>query len=228
MNLSTQTSVQANDRITMTSLDFLNTIINPARKAAGEKPVSNTHFLTRSLDELDLGGNKIFTIPHPQNNKPQSCIQLDTDQMLLIGMRESKAVRKSVLAKLKELETKQVQALPDFTNPVEAARAWADELEAKTKALSLAKAKEIESTDKSIATMTVTDIGLRLDMKATEVNQLLIDKGLQTRSYTSGVVSYHITPVGMPYAIKATSNNCKSSQLRWLSTVLSELGQLAN
>ena len=60
-----------------------------------------TDFFNRVKDELDLEDSEIFSIPHPQNKKPQKCANLNTDQMLLIGMRESKAVRKSVLAKLK-------------------------------------------------------------------------------------------------------------------------------
>ena len=55
---------------------------------------------------------------------------------MLVGMRESKAVRRNVLAKLKELESKQVApALPNFNDPVAAARAWADEVEQKQAAL---------------------------------------------------------------------------------------------
>ena len=45
-----------------------------------------------------------------------------------------KAVRRSVLAKLKELEVKKPK-LPDFTNPYESALAWASEYKAKEEAL---------------------------------------------------------------------------------------------
>lgn len=44
----------ANKDFTMTSLDFLNKVINPARIAAGESPVPNYKFLKKVEDELDL------------------------------------------------------------------------------------------------------------------------------------------------------------------------------
>ena len=99
--------VSSPEEIAMNSVDFLNNIINPAREVAGEKPVDNRHFIARVIDELDLGDSEIFTIPHPQNKKPQHCANLDYDQMMLVGMRESKSVRKSVLSKLKALSNPQ-------------------------------------------------------------------------------------------------------------------------
>ena len=53
---------------------------------------------------------------------------------MLIGMRESKAVRRSVLSNLKDLKSKLSSSthqvvIPDFNDPVAAARAWADQLE---------------------------------------------------------------------------------------------------
>lgn len=88
--------------IKMNSYDFLD-VVNRARQLHGESKVSNTHFLARVMDECDFGDDKIFTIPNEQNKKEMKCVFLDYDQMMLVGMRESKAVRKSVLAKIKEL-----------------------------------------------------------------------------------------------------------------------------
>ena len=42
-----------NSEVTMSSLDFINSIINPARSEAGESEVKNTHFIARVEDELD-------------------------------------------------------------------------------------------------------------------------------------------------------------------------------
>lgn len=48
--------------IVMSSLDFLNNIINPARIECGEPEVKNTHFIKRIEDELDdLPAVKTFT-----------------------------------------------------------------------------------------------------------------------------------------------------------------------
>lgn len=35
---------------TMTSLDFLNNIVNPARVGAGESKIENRHFVARVVD----------------------------------------------------------------------------------------------------------------------------------------------------------------------------------
>ena len=51
--------------------------------------------------------------------------ELTIEQCILIGMRESKGVRRTVFEKLKQLEN-HIQ-LPNFTDPAEAAIAWAKE-----------------------------------------------------------------------------------------------------
>ena len=90
-----------NTEQTMSSLDFLNNIINPARVAAGESEVANRHFIVRVEDELDdLGAGKTFT----RYGNTVKYYELTFEQMTLVGMRESKAVRRSVLETLKKLQ----------------------------------------------------------------------------------------------------------------------------
>ncbi|MDX5592602.1 phage antirepressor KilAC domain-containing protein [Pseudovibrio sp. SPO723] len=92
-----------NKKFKMSSLDFLNEVINPAREAAGEAAHKNSKFLRKIEDEIDdLGvGTKI---PHPYNpNQTMTVYELTFEQMTLVGMRESKAVRRAVLAKLKTM-----------------------------------------------------------------------------------------------------------------------------
>lgn len=98
----------AGHAITMTSLDFLNDIINPARADEGESPLRNTELLRKLEDECDDLPVADFLQP-PKGGTPQKFYPLNFDQMMLIGMRESKAVRRSVLAKLKALD-EQVRA----------------------------------------------------------------------------------------------------------------------
>lgn len=121
---------------TMSSLDFRG-IVNAERLAAGESCVENSHFLKRIEDELDgeLGSTKTFR--PAQGGTPMTYYDLTIDQCMLVGMRESKSVRRKVLARLKELSQFTAPQLPNFSNPAEAARAWADELEAKQEALTL-------------------------------------------------------------------------------------------
>lgn len=96
---------------TMNSYFFLKDIINPARLEAGENKVRNDDFLRRVEDEIDdLGGCEIFA----SHGNDVKYYNLTMDQMMLVGMRESKAVRKNVLARLKEIEKpKQEIALPE-------------------------------------------------------------------------------------------------------------------
>ena len=96
------------DAISMTSLDFLNDIINPARADEGESPLRNTELLRKLEDECDDLPVADFLQP-PKGGTPQKFYLLNFDQMMLFGMRESKAVRRSVLAKLKALD-EQVRA----------------------------------------------------------------------------------------------------------------------
>lgn len=95
-NLPSQASV------TMSSLHFLSAIINPARVKAGEKPHEPRHFFLKVEDELDLCATvRKFRL---NNNQSKSYYyDLTKDQMLLVGMRESKAVRLQVLDKLNSI-----------------------------------------------------------------------------------------------------------------------------
>lgn len=110
--------MNVDNKFTMSSLDFLKNFINPARVAAGEEVwVRHNDFLARVKDELEgqVLVTKLFT-PKLQgrggNRKPFEVVDLNMDQMLLVGMRESKSVRKAVLAKLKKLQqTHQPQPL---------------------------------------------------------------------------------------------------------------------
>lgn len=85
--------------VTMSSLDFLNKLINPARESYGQGPIRNNDFMRKVFDEVD----DLVTYEKIVRGNNVRIADLNYDQMILIGMRESKAVRKSVLAKLKEL-----------------------------------------------------------------------------------------------------------------------------
>lgn len=88
---------------TMTSL-ALRDLINESRKEYGETEVRNNVFLKRIEDELDgeLGGCKTFVTA--EGGTPMKYYDLTRDQCTLVGMRESKGVRRSVLEKLKAVE----------------------------------------------------------------------------------------------------------------------------
>lgn len=94
-----------NNEFSMSSYEFLTTVINPARVEAGENPVDNRKFLARVRDELDdcktfATERKTFPtvlITPTGGGRQMESITLTGDQLLLVGMRESKAVRRKVL-----------------------------------------------------------------------------------------------------------------------------------
>ncbi|PUB70328.1 hypothetical protein DBZ47_08520 [Escherichia coli] len=100
----------------MPSYEFLTTVINPARVEAGENPVDNRKFLARVRDELGEDGlpaGKVFRLALPQGGYNElTSYDLSGDQLLLVGMRESKAVRRKVLEYIRRIE-KDKQLLED-------------------------------------------------------------------------------------------------------------------
>lgn len=173
--------IEAN-KLTMNSYFFLKDIINPARAEAGENEVRNYVFLSRIEDEIDdLGGAQIF-VAHGNETKYYN---LTFDQMMLVGMRESKSVRKTVLEKIKQLENK--NALPNFNDPVEAARAWADVKENEIKALELIKeqAPKVDYFDKvsrNETNMSATQVAQKFGMSAIAFNKHLTELGIYNRA----------------------------------------------
>ncbi|EMV9912372.1 ant domain protein, partial [Escherichia coli] len=105
--------ISVDHEISMSSLDFLNNIINPIRVEAGKPPHEPRKFLAKIEDELELEVTwKKFRL---NNNQTRTAYyDLDFDQMMLVGMRESKAVRRSVLARLKAMHGIQIpRTLPE-------------------------------------------------------------------------------------------------------------------
>ena len=96
---------------TMTSIEFLDAVINPFRSKEGETPHEPRKFLLKIMDELDLDETgKKFRL---NNNQTESAYYiLDKDQMMLVGMRESKAVRKNILEWIKLATEDQNPAIP--------------------------------------------------------------------------------------------------------------------
>ncbi|XSS65382.1 phage antirepressor KilAC domain-containing protein [Pseudomonas sp. B11] len=165
----------------------LRDIINEARVDAGEPKVRNDQFLVRVEDELgsDLDGVQKYCTPLHGNQV--ATYDLTLDQCMLVGMRESKSVRRNVLEKLKSLEAPRVIAtLPDFSNPAAAARAWAEQYElqqAASQALAIA-APKVEFVDKYVESTGLK--GFRQTAKLLRANEarfreFLLDKKIMYR-----------------------------------------------
>lgn len=105
MNMMTQFNHNQN---TMSNIELLG-VINQARKEFNEKPVRLNDFNNRIADELEGEYYETFVVRNPNGTTSQG-FNLNIDQCTLIGMRESKSVRKNVLAALKQRQF-------DITNP---------------------------------------------------------------------------------------------------------------
>lgn len=89
----------------VSSLDLLG-MINSARENCGENYIRRNDFHARIADELAGEHCETFVVQNP-NGTTTSAFALSHDQCLLVSMRESKAVRRSVLRKLKSMELPQ-------------------------------------------------------------------------------------------------------------------------
>ena len=110
-----QSSTTTQQDSTISSEDLF-TIVNEARDSAGEPTVQYSHFLARAEDELDENIHyKNFVVKNLPNGTKRRVCHITLKGCTLIGMRESKAVRRSVLARLETLESAAPQ--PQFNLP---------------------------------------------------------------------------------------------------------------
>ena len=113
------------------------------------------------------------------NNTSTRYLKLTVDQCKLIAMRESKSVRRSVLEYLNSMQP----ALPDFSNPAAAARAWAEQYELTAKAneaLALA-APKVEFVDQYVeatGSMTFRQVCKLLGANERDFREFLRAKGV--------------------------------------------------
>lgn len=195
---------------TMTSLQLLD-LVNDTRAEFGESQVRHGDFAARCRDELDGEYYETFVVKN-QHGPATEAIRMTADQCKLVAMRESKGVRRRVLARLNELEAKVAAplqppvALPDFTNPAIAARAWAEQFEAKEQAqqqlaIAAPKAQALDRIAQAEGDMCITDAAKDLGMKPRtlmawlEKNRWVYRRGGASKpvAYQDRIQSGHLT-----------------------------------
>lgn len=162
------------DAATMTSIELLD-LVNEARTEFGEGEVRRNDFTARCRDEL--AGDHYETFVVQNLNKTESVeLRMTRDQCMWVLMRESKAVRRRVTAKLNDLERQKPTLPADYIGALE-------HLLASKRAEQLA----IEQRDHAIETK--AEIGSRREATAMatasaavrQVQKLKDDLGLGTR-----------------------------------------------
>ena len=167
--------LSVNQEPTMTSFD-LREIINVARVEYQEPEVANRHFLARIEDELEgeLGDRKSFT--HPQNHKQIGYYDLTRDQCTLVGMRESKYVRRKVLEILNKSNTPQT-----FAEALQLAADQAKQLE-----LAAPKVSYYDKVVERDTLLNATQVGQKIGLSAVMLNRHLDDLGVYNKAVKRG------------------------------------------
>ena len=212
----------------MSSLDFLNNIINPSRIEFGENPVRPSDFHARVNDEIEEELNYENFVVGKTGHKTHYAM-LTMDQMMLVGMRESKAVRRSVLAKLKVMHELQIpQTLP------EALRLAADLAEQKAQlenqlAIAAPKVEFVDSYVDAKGAFGFREVAKILGVKETTLRSFLIDKEIVY--YLAGKMTAHAQHLDAGrFVVKTGENHLNGaaySQLKftpkgveWLASLL--------
>ena len=110
-------------------------------------------------------------------------------------------------------------ALPDFTNPVEAARAWADAMEQTQVAQRQLEQKQELVLNKAEPLMLTKLIG-RAAVRGT--NNWLADNGYQTTSYIRGCRVWTLTEKGHEFGVQVDTH-----QIKWAIEMLDVLPPLS-
>jgi phage antirepressor YoqD-like protein len=149
---------------TMSSLDLL-TVLNAARADHGESEVRRNDFVARIRDELEGEHYETFVVANANGTQSMGAM-LTHDQCFLVLMRESKAVRRQALARIKAKAAQPV-ALPNYT---EALRQLADQIERNEQqaaALTIAtpKAEALDRLAAADGSMCITDAAKSIGIK---------------------------------------------------------------
>ncbi|MDU6817765.1 MAG: hypothetical protein E6418_02305 [Leclercia adecarboxylata] len=139
MNLAVNGSV-----VTEKTIDsqYLLEMVNAARKQCGEPAVRNNKFIEKVIDELE--GETYTKSVGRKNGQDIEVITMSIKQALRVAARESKAVRRSLVDKLEDMQA--IPAMPKSQSGITEYRlAKADQLKAQALEKNIASAREIMS-----------------------------------------------------------------------------------
>ena len=149
------------------------------------------------IRNLIAGGVLNSTTPqeyeHPQNGQIYVEFLSDKRDSLVIVARLSPEFTAAVIDRWQELEAQQSIQLPNFNDPVAAARAWADAME-KQQALAIElkaaepKIKHYDRVAERKNLVNATQVGAKIGLSAIKLNRHLTDLGVYNRAIKRGKV----------------------------------------
>lgn len=140
LNLAPKSSVVTDKTIDSQSLLLM---VNDARKQCGEKEVRNNDFVGRIKDELEGEHYEIFVV-QKANGTTSEKVVMSIKQALRVAARESKAVRRSLVDKLEDMQAIQVPT-KSTSGLTEYRLAKAEQLKAQALEKNIASARELMS-----------------------------------------------------------------------------------
>lgn len=217
----------ASTPVTMTSLELVDYI--NASRTAGEPALTHANFLAK-VEKVLGGTSHSFECDLPDSyGRSRRGYRFPKREACLMAMSYSYELQAKVFDRMTELESR-ITALPDFTNPVAAARAWADqveqrerlELENKAAADALAvAAPKIEGFDriaKSDGSLCITDAAKTLQEQPRRLTQLMSKhQWIYRRPMGSGWIVYQDRIQSGHLEHKVTTGE-KSHGGEWTST----------
>lgn len=179
----------------MSSLEIVD-FINEYRAKNDDQPIQLRHadFMAKVQKVLGELSENYRSVYKDASGRSLPCYVFYKREACLMAMSYSYELQALVFDRMTELENKLSKPqLPDFTNPVEAARAWADEVEAKLiaqKQLELA-APKVEYYDRVADVnnyMNATTVGQKIGMSGTALNKQLEQFDVYNRAIKTGRV----------------------------------------
>ena len=196
---------------TMSSMEIVS-VINEERKADAEAVgtrfvvLRHDNFLVKIEKHPGIQSPKFLGDYTDERGRSQKCYHLPKREAELMVMSESLKVQTRVYDRLAEKEAAAAPALPNFMDPAAAARAWADQVEARER--ESVRAAQLEQQVAELApaaaglelianadgTMCVTDAAKTLQMQPYKLRDVLLEmKWMYRRQGKSGYVAYQPT-----------------------------------
>ena len=177
-------SVQVFEKQTMSSLEIAELTSKPHNDVMKAIRKMQPAWQTIAQGNFSLGSYK------DANGQQRPCYYLTKTECLYVATKFNDEARAKLVLRWEELERKQrtsISELPDFTNPSEAARAWADQYEMKLIEAKRADAAEQQvcALSKEIETMQpkVNYYDMILNNKSTVLTtQVALDYGLSAKA----------------------------------------------